>query len=141
MDKLHLKIIRPVDNEANIDVVSRFMPEIGIIGSNQIRAGIMHLLINSPETMHSMKVEEICFKMGIRQSICIHHLERLLDWKLVEIKKNQRYGKRTRRSIWGLDLRYPDWILECYKSIRNHFFSEKDLYQITNINKSLRVYS
>ena len=141
MEKLSLRIIKPVDQEANIDVVSNFMPEIGLICSNQIRAGILHLLVNSPQTMHSMKVEEICFKLGIRPSVCIYHLERLMDCKLVEIKKNQRYGKKTRRSIWGLNLRYPDWISECYKSIRTHFFSEKELNQITNINKSLRVYT
>ena len=141
MDKISLRIIKPVDNEASIDVVANFMPEIGLICSNQIRAGIIHLLINSPATMHSMKVEDICFKLGVRQSVCIYHLERLMDCKLVEVKKNQRYGKRTRRSIWGLDLRYPSWISECYKSIRTHFFSEKELNQITNMNKSLRVYS
>ena len=141
MDKLSLRIIKPIDEEANIDVVSNFMPEIGLICSNQIRAGIMHLLVNSPQTMHSMKVEEICFKLGIRPSVCIYHLERLMDCKLIDIKKNQRYGKRTRRSIWGLDLRYPDWISECYKSIRTYFFSEKELNQLTNINKNLRIYS
>ena len=141
MEKLFLKIIKPVNQEANLDVVSNFMPEIGTICSNQIRAGILHLLVNSPETMHSMKVEDICFKLGIRQSLCIHHLEKLMDCRLVDVKKNQRYGNKTRRSIWGLDLRYPNWILECYKSVRSHFFSEKDLDKITNINKSLRIYS
>jgi len=88
-----------------------------------------------------MKVENLCFKLGIRQSVCIHHLEKLNEWKLIEVKKNQKYGKKTRRSIWGLDLRYPNWILECYKNIRTHFFSEKELDKITNINKSLRFYS
>lgn len=141
MEKLFLKIIRPVDQEANVDVISNFMPEIGIICSNQIRASIIHILINSPNTMHSMKVEDICFKLGIRPSVCIYHLERLMGCKLVEVKKNQRYGNRTRRSIWGLDLRYPNWILECYKSIRTHFFSEKELDQMANINKNIRVYN
>ena len=141
MEKISLKIIKPVDEEANADIISSFMPEIGLICSNQIRAGILHLLVKSPQTMHSRKVEEICFKLGIRPSVCVYHLERLMDCKLVEIKKNQRYGKKTRRSIWGLNLRYPEWILECYKSVKTHFFSEKELDQITNVNKSLRFCS
>jgi DNA-binding transcriptional ArsR family regulator len=117
------------------------MPEIGVICSNPVRAGIRYLLVSSPETMHSMKVEDLAFKLGTRQSIIIHHLERLSDWKLVEVKKNQKYGKSTRRSIWGLDLRYSTWILECYKNLRNHFFSEKDLYKMTTVNKNLRMCS
>jgi DNA-binding transcriptional ArsR family regulator len=141
MNKISLKIIKPVDEEVDIDVISRFMPEIGMICSNKTRAAILHLLISSPETMHSMKVEDLCFKLGIRQSVCIHHLEKLTDWKLVEIKKYQRYGNKTRRSIWGLDLKHPNWISECYKSIRNHFFSEKELCNITSINKNLRIFS
>ncbi len=138
MDKVSLRIIKPVDEKANIDIISRFMPEIGTICSNQIRAGILHLLIHSPRSMHSLKVENICFKLGIRQSVCIHHLERLSEWKLIDVKKHQKYGNKTRRSIWGLNLNYPTWILECYKSMRSHFFSEKQLDKITNINKSLR---
>jgi len=141
MNKTSLRIMEPVDKEVDINILARFIPEIGMICSNQTRAGILYLLINSPETLHSMKVEELCFKLGIRQSVCIHHLEKLSEWRLVEVKKNQRYGNRTRRSIWGLDLKYPNWISECYKSIRTHFFSEKELDKITNINKSLRVYS
>jgi DNA-binding transcriptional ArsR family regulator len=133
--------MKSVDEENDFDVLTRFIPEIGMICSNKIRAAILHLLINTPETMHSMKVEDLCFKLGIRQSVCIHHLERLTDWKLIEVKKHQKYGNRTRRSIWGLDLNHPNWILECYRNIRSHFFSEKELNNITNINKSLRVYS
>jgi len=141
MNKLSLRVIRPVDGEADIDTLIKFMPEIEMICSNQTRAGIMHLLINSPESLHSMKVEDICFKLGIRQSVCVHHLEKLNEWKLIEVKKYQKYGNKIRRSIWGLDLRYPNWILECYKRIRVHFFSEKELYQVTNVNKCLRVFS
>ena len=141
MNKVSLRIIKPVNKDADIDIISRFMPEIGTICSNQTRAGILHLLVNSPETMHSMKVEGLCFKLGIRQSVCIHHLEKLNEWRLIDVKKHQRYGNKTRRSIWGLDLRYPNWVLECYKNVRSHFFSEKELNKVTNINKNLRVYS
>jgi hypothetical protein len=141
MNKISLRIIKPVDKDADVDIITRFMPEIGTICSNKIRSGIIHLLINSPRSMHSMKVEGLCFKLGIRQSVCIHHLEKLSEWRLVEVKKYQKYGKKTRRTIWGLNLNYPNWILECYKSIRSHFFSEKQLDKITNIDKSLRICS
>jgi len=141
MNKISLRVIKSVDEEANVDVLTKFMPEIEIICSNRTRAGILHLLINSPQSLHSMKVENLCFKLGIRQAVCVHHLEKLNEWKLIEVKKYQKYGNKIRRSIWGLDLRYPHWILECYKRIRVHFFSEKELNQITNINKSLRIFS
>ena len=141
MSKISLRLIEPVDKENDYGTMARFMPELRIICSNQTRAGIMHLLVNSPETIHSMSVEEMCFKLGIRQSVAIHHLEKLEDWRLVEVKKHQNYGNKTRRSIWGLNLKHPNWISECYKGVRSHFFSEKELDGITNINKSLRVYS
>ncbi len=141
MNKVSLRIVKPINKDADIDTLTRYMPEIGTICSNQTRAGILHLLINSPGIMHSMKVEDLCFKLGIRQSVCIHHLEKLNEWKLIEVKKHQKYGNKTRRSIWGLNLNYPNWILECYKSIRSYFFSEKELDKITNINKSLRFAS
>jgi len=141
MNKISLRVIKSVDEEANVDVLTKFMPEIEIICSNRTRAGILHLLINSPQSLYSMKVENLCFKLGIRQAVCVDHLEKLNEWKLIEVKKYQKYGNKIRRSIWGLDLRYPHWILECYKRIRVHFFSEKELNQITNINKSLRIFS
>ncbi|MFH0928900.1 MAG: winged helix-turn-helix domain-containing protein [Candidatus Aenigmatarchaeota archaeon] len=141
MNKISLRLIEPIDENNDVDIIARFMPEIGSICSNQTRAGIIHLMINTPQTMHSLKVEEICFKLGIRQSVAIHHLERLEDWKLVEVKKNQSYGNRTRRSIWGLNLKHPTWISECYKSVRAHFFSENELDSVTNVNKSLRFCS
>ncbi|MBN2203174.1 MAG: winged helix-turn-helix transcriptional regulator [Candidatus Aenigmarchaeota archaeon] len=141
MNKIALRLMEPIDERNDVDIITRFMPEIGDICSNQTRAGILHLMINTPQTMHSLKVEEICFKLGIRQSVAIHHLEKLEDWKLVEVKKFQEYGTKTRRSIWGLNLKHPHWISECYKSVRAHFFSEKELAQITNIDKSLRFCS
>ncbi|MFH1473565.1 MAG: hypothetical protein ABIE55_01590 [Candidatus Aenigmatarchaeota archaeon] len=141
MNKISLRIIEPVDKNNDLGIMARLIPEVRIICSNQIRAGILHLMVNSPETMHSMSVENMCFKLGIRQSVAIHHLERMIEWRLIEVKKNQRYGNKTRRSIWGLNLKHPNWITECYKSVRSHFFSEKELDKITNINKSLRIYS
>jgi hypothetical protein len=65
-------------------------------------------------------------------------LEKLRDCNLTEVKKNQKYGKKTRRSIWGLNLKYPSWIQECYKMTKNYFFSERELVGMININKSFR---
>ncbi len=138
MKKVYLRVLKKVDTNVDLDILTKFLPEINIICSNEIRAGILHLLINTPETMHSMKVEELCYRLGIRPSVCIYHLEKLKEWKLVDVKKKQKYGKKERRSIWGLDLRHPNWILECYKAIRAYFFSENELKRITNKNKSFR---
>ncbi|MEM5794141.1 MAG: winged helix-turn-helix domain-containing protein [Candidatus Aenigmatarchaeota archaeon] len=138
MAKVALRVLDPVDENAEMQVMLEFLPEIRVICNNKIRAGILHLLINSPESLHAMQVEELCFKLGIKPSVCIHHLEKLADWKLVEVRKSRKYGEKSRRSIWGLNLKYPNWILECYKNIRNYFFTEKELEEITSKNKAFR---
>jgi hypothetical protein len=138
MNKAYLKLTKPINEDADLAVMEQFLPEIRIICSNKIRAGILHLLINSPNTLHSMRVEDLAFKLGIRPRVLIYHLEKMEGWKLLEVKKSQKYGNKERRSIWGLDLRYPNWVLECYKTIRTHFFTEDELNQITNKNKSFR---
>ncbi|MEM5844275.1 MAG: winged helix-turn-helix domain-containing protein [Candidatus Aenigmatarchaeota archaeon] len=138
MAKVALRVLDPVDENAEMQVMLEFLPEIRVICNNKIRAGILHLLINSPESLHAMQVEELCFKLGIKPSVCIHHLEKLADWKLVEVRKSRKYGEKSRRSIWGLNLKYPNWILECYRNIRNYFFTEKELEEITSKNKAFR---
>ncbi|MEM5855045.1 MAG: winged helix-turn-helix domain-containing protein [Candidatus Aenigmatarchaeota archaeon] len=138
MAKVALRVLDPVDENAETQVMLEFLPEIRVICNNKIRAGILHLLINSPESLHAMQVEELCFKLGIKPSVCIHHLEKLADWKLVEVRKSRKYGEKSRRSIWGLNLKYPNWILECYRNIRNYFFTEKELEEITSKNKAFR---
>ncbi len=138
MERFSLRLIQKTNKEDEILVLSQFLPQIHEICSNKIRAGIIHLLISCPETIHSMKVEDICFRLGIRPTICIYHLEKLKECELVDVKKNQKYGRKTRRSIWGLNLSYPSWISECYKMTRSYFFSERDLNNIININKSAR---
>ena len=137
--KIFLRLVQPANEDADLQVVARFLPEISSICSNKTRAGALHLLANSPETLHSMKVEELAFKLGVRPRILIYHLERLKNWKLIDVKKSHKYGRGEKRSIWGLDLRYPNWILECYRTIRLHFFSERELGEITNRNKSFRT--
>ena len=127
-----------MDKEEEEAIMKKFLPAIYKICSNKIRAGIIHMLFKSAATMHSAGVEQLSFKMGIRPSVCIYHLERLERWKLVEVRKAEKHGTSTRRSIWGLNLKYPNWVLECYKAIRLHFFSEDELNEITNKNKSRR---
>lgn len=138
MAKSFLRILQPVNEDADLQVLTQFLPEVRHICSNKTRAGILHLMINCPESIHSMQVEELSFKIGVRQSVCLHHLEKLNEWKLIEVKKCSRHGSKSRRSIWGLDLRYPSWILECYKNIRSYFFTEQELEEITSKNISFR---
>jgi len=138
MSRTILRIVEPVDENSELQVMMEFLPQIRVICNNKIRAGILHLLINSPESLHSMQVEELCFRLGIKPSVCIHHLEKLNEWKLVEVKKTSKYGEKNRRSIWGLNLKHPNWILECYKNIRDYFFTEKELEEITSRNKDFR---
>jgi len=136
------KILLNQEGAENEDsVLYSVRPEFNRICYNPIRASIIHLLIKSKDLNHALSVEEIANKIGKRHSVVIHHLEKLMEWKVVDVVKSYKYGNRQKRSIWGLNLRYPDWISECYKSIRTHFFSEKELIQITNINKSLRIYT
>jgi predicted transcriptional regulator len=133
-----LRAVGKVNEEEEQQVIAKFLPDVYAICSNKTRAGILHLLIGSPQSMHTMSVEQLSYRLGIHPSVCIHHLERLEEWQLVEVKKSSNYGSRKRRSLWGLKLQYPNWILECYRSIRMHFFSEKELEEATSRNKSFR---
>lgn len=136
--KIFLRILEPIKREKDFQVMNKFLPEIRIICSNPIRAGILHLLINTSDTLHSMRTEELAVKLGVRPRVLIYHLERLEKWGLVKVKKTQKYGNKERRVIWGLDLNHPNWILECYRHIRAYFFTEKELKELTNKNKSYR---
>ena len=127
----------PVKKEVEREVIQTFLPETVEILRNPIRAGIVHLLVNSPNTGHSMKVEQLAYKFGTYHRIIIYHLEKLQNWKLVTVKKSSSYGKKTKRSIWGLDLKYPNWVLEVYSSIQQAF--EKDnIEEIYNKNINIR---
>lgn len=128
---------QPVDKEIEREVIQTFLPETVEILKNPIRAGIVHMLVNSPNTGHSMKVEQLAYKLGTYHRIIIYHLERLQNWKLVTVKKSSSYGNKTKRSIWGLDLKYPNWILEVYSTIKGS--SEYDsLESICNKNINIR---
>ena len=128
---------QPVDKETERDIIQTFLPETVEILRNPIRAGIIHLLVNSPNTGHSMKVEQLAYRLGTYHRIIIYHLEKLQKWKLVTVKKNSSYGNKTKRSIWGLDLKCPNWILEVY-STTNQSFDKDFLERICNKNINIR---
>ena len=135
---VYLRLVEPVNEKIDFYITTKFLPELRSICSNRIRASIMHLLIKSADTLHSMQVEELAFKIGVRPRIIIYHLEKLKECKLVDVKKNQKYGNKQRRSVWGLDLNHPNWIAECYSAVNTYFFDEKELKKLTNRNKSFR---
>jgi DNA-binding transcriptional ArsR family regulator len=111
----------PADKDTEREIIQTFLPETVEILKNPIRAGIINLLVNSPNTGHSMKVEQLAYKLGTYHRIIIYHLERLQKWEMVTVKKSCKYGNKTKRSIWGLNLKYPNWISEVYSNIRESF--------------------
>jgi len=128
---------QPADKDAEREIIQTFLPETVEILKNPIRAAIVHLMVNSPNTGHSMKVEQLAYKLGTYHRIIIYHLERLQKWKLVTVKKTSSYGNKTKRSIWGLDLKYPNWILDVYSTIKESFKPDF-LERICNKNISIR---
>ena len=138
MTKLSLRIIdNHVDEDAEKRVIQNFLPDIIEISSNPIRAGIIYALAKTPATGHSMKVEDMAFRLGKYHRIVLHHLERLEKWELVEVKRTKAYGRKTKRSVWGLNLKYPNWIFEVYHSVKSGF-SDRELETLCNTNRSMR---
>ncbi len=135
---LYLRLHEPFNKDMDVYVTKKFLPETGIICSNKVRACILHLLVNSDDTLHSMQVESIASKTGTSQRVIIYHLEKLMEWGLVTVKKNKKHGSKERRVIWGLNLKHPGWVSECYNVIRNHFFDEDELKELTKRNKNSR---
>ncbi len=118
--------------------ITSLRPELNYICSNPVRACIMHMFINNRELGHTMQVEDIARRIGKRHSIVIYHLERLSNWKVVKVVKSVRYGNTEKRSIWGLNLEYPNLIREVYSRILKLFFTQKELNTMCSINKSTR---
>jgi len=124
------------DNEESI--LYSLRPEFNIICYNPIRASIIHLLIKSKNLNHSLSVEDIANKLGKRHSVIIHHLEKLMYWKIVNVVKTFKYGKKERRRIWGLDLKYPNLIQEIYSHMLRTFYTVNELDGMCNVNKNVR---
>ncbi len=127
----------PLDTDTEKTVINDLLPELIDISSNPIRAGIVHLLVNSPNTGHAMKVEELAYRLGTYHRVILHHLERLADWDVIEVRVSRSYGQKTKRSVWGLKLKYPNWIFEVYNSMKDGF-GDTELRKLTTKNKSVR---
>jgi len=119
-------------------MIDNLIPEFNYICYNPVRACILHLLMKASNLNHSMRVEEIAKKIGKRHSVVIHHLEQLEDWNLVEVVKNKNYGKKLRRSIWGLNRRYPNLLLRVYAHLLNTFYTMNDLDRMCSVNRNVR---
>jgi len=126
-----------IENEDSI--IYSLRPEFNRICYNSLRASIIYLLIKSKNLNHALSVEEIAYRLGKRHSVVIYHLESLSRWKIVEVIKSSKYGNRERRSIWGLNLKYPKLIQEIYFHMSKTFYTTKDFESMCNINKNVRM--
>ena len=124
------------ENEESILFIIR--PEFNRIAYNPIRASIIHLLVKSKDLNHALPVEEISHKLGKRHSVVIHHLEKLSSWKIVNVVKTSKHGSKHRRSIWGLNLKYPNLVQNIYMHMLKTFYTSSELDKMCCINKNIR---
>ena len=136
MNKLLLNTQDGAENEDSI--IFNVRPEFNRIAYNPIRASIIHLLVKSKDLNHTMSVEEMSFKLGKRHSVVIHHLEKLSDWKIVDVVKSFKHGNRERRSIWGLNLKYPNLVQGIYSHMLKTFYTPTKLDKMCCIDKNIR---
>jgi DNA-binding transcriptional ArsR family regulator len=120
-------------------IVSSLRPEFNYICSNPTRATIIHMLVRSKDSNHTMQVEEMARRMGKRHSIIIYHLEQLFKWKVVDVVKFTKYGESAKRSLWGLNLTYPTLVRELYSRVLKVFFTYEELEKMCAVNKNVRV--
>jgi DNA-binding transcriptional ArsR family regulator len=137
MNKILLNVQTIADNEESI--IYSLRPEFNIISYNSIRASIIHLLVKSKELNHSLSVEEIAYKLGKRHSIVIHHLEKLFKWKVVDVIRSFKYGNKERRSIWGLNMKYPNLVQDIYSHMLKTFYTVNELDRMCSANKNVRI--
>jgi DNA-binding transcriptional ArsR family regulator len=134
------KILLNQEGAENEDsVLYSIRPEFNRICYNPIRASIIHLLVKSKDLNHALSVEEIANKIGKRHSVVIHHLEKLMEWKVVDVVKSYKYGNRQKRSIWGLNLKYPNLIQSVYSHMIKTFYNVNELDRMCCINKDVRI--
>jgi DNA-binding transcriptional ArsR family regulator len=135
MNKILLNV-EGVENEES--VIYSLRPEFNMICYNSVRASIIHLLVRAKDLNHALSVEEIAQKLGKRHSIVIHHLEKLFEWKVVDVIRSYKYGSKERRSIWGLNLKYPNLVQNIYSHMLKTFYTVSELERMCSINKSVR---
>lgn len=139
MRELSLSSDMASENKADEDfIISSLRPEFNYICSNPVRASIIHMLAMNKELGHTMQVEEISRKIGKRHSVVIYHLEQLMKWKIVKVVKAVDYGDTKKRSIWGLNLDYPNLVREIYSRILKVFYTQKELEKMCSINNNVR---
>jgi hypothetical protein len=129
------------DDEKNVEylLTNSLRPELNYICANPIRACIIHLMAKNRDLNHTIRVEELAQKLGRRHSVIIYHLERLKDWKIVKVIKAVQYGDEgQKRSIWGLNMDYPNLVREVYTRIVKVFFTEKELDSMSSVNRNVR---
>jgi DNA-binding transcriptional ArsR family regulator len=136
MNKILLDTNDIAENEDSM--IFNLRPEFNRICYNSIRASIIHLLVKSKELNHSLSVEEIAYKLGKRHSVVIHHLEKLNQCKIVEIIRLLKYGDKERRSIWGLNMKYPNLVQTVYTHMLKTFYTANELDRLCSINKDAR---
>lgn len=136
MNKILLNTQEVAENEESL--LYSLRPEFNRICYNPIRAAIIHLLVKAKDLNHALSVEEIAHKLGKRHSVVIHHLEKLVDWKIVNVVKTSKRGNKNIRSIWGLNLRYPNLVQNVYLHMLKTFYTTTELDKMCCINKNTR---
>lgn len=71
-----------------------------VVCSNMNRVCILHLLKNSPN--NEMQAEEMSYRLSLSHRTVLYHLDILLDYELVEVRKFRKRGAKMLRSVWGL---------------------------------------
>lgn len=133
------KLLLNAQNAENEDsVIINTRPEFNRICYNPIRASIIYMLARAKELNYCLSVEEIAQRLGKRHSVVIHHLEKLESWKIVNVVKLSRYGEKQKRSIWGLNLKYPNLIENIFSYMTKTFFSVNDLERMSRVNINVR---
>lgn len=127
--------------EKEEDVINYLKPEFDRICYNSVRAAIIHLLVKAKGLNYSLSVEHISRKLGKRHSVVIHHLEKLMEWGIVDVVKTYNYGDREKRSIWGLNLKYPNLIFSLYNYMTRMLYTVNELEEMCNVNMNVRQMS
>jgi len=136
MNKILLDVQDIAENEESM--IFNVRPEFNRICYNPIRASIIHLLVKSKDLNYCLSVEEIAHKLGKRHSVIIHHLEKLLYWKIINIVKSFKHGDSNRRSIWGLNMKYPNLVQSVYSHMLKTFYTVNELDKMCCVNKNTR---
>ncbi len=138
-----MKRVRFIEEEENIEedemsYINYLRPIFNRICYNSIRACIIHLLVKAKDFNHALPVEEIAFRLGKRHSVILFHLEKLEEWKIVVVVRKEKYGKKKKRSVWGLNSKYTNLVREIYFHILKTFFTVEELDRMCSVNKNVR---